>query len=110
VSYIAEIDIATVLKKLDVTYDEATNEEKVYGIAFIDRNGNKHYPEVRKHVRIPRLMPTSQNPRGRSQFNQQREGIISLYDMQAGHPLTPKTCMIFQFRDFKSDRWLNVFH
>jgi hypothetical protein len=106
----ADIDIATVLKKIDDTYDEQTHEEKFYGLAFIDAHGNKHWVEVRKNVISPRQKRLSKNPRGKSEFNYQRRGIVQVRQRDASHPITPKACMIFQFKDFKSTTWLNVFH
>jgi hypothetical protein len=104
------IDIATVLKKLNDTYDEQTQEEKYFGIKFIDRNGIVHEVECRKNVVAPRIKYAGSNARGKSEVNLKRNGIVMLYDRNAGHPITPKAAMIFQFQDFKSSKWLNVFH
>lgn len=105
-----QIDIATVLARFDDTYDELTHEEKFFGIEFIDRNGNIHTVEVRKNAKDPKLKRESKDMRAKSVFSLQRNGLIQLRERNSDHPITPKACMIFRFRDFKSNVWLNVFH
>jgi hypothetical protein len=105
-----KIDIATVLKKLNDTYDEQTLVEKYFGIAFIDRNGKKNVRECRKNVKSPKLRPERVDSRGRAEINLKRNGIIMLRDVSADHPITPKVCMIYGFRDHDSTTWLRVYH
>jgi hypothetical protein len=110
VSFEGKIDIATVLKKLNDTYDEQTMEEKYFGIAFIDRNGLKHTRECRKSVKSPQLKQSRHDSRGRAEINLKRNGIIMLRDVNQDHPITPKVCMIYGFRDHKTAEWLRVYH
>ena len=105
------IDIATVLKKLNDTYDEQTHEEKYFGIKFIDRNGLIHETEVRKNVRSAKLKQKTFDNRGKTEVNLKRNGIIMLRERHnTDHPITPKVCMIFGFKDYNSKTWHNVFH
>lgn len=104
-----EIDIGSVLKKFDDTYDEQSREVKDYGIKFLDRHGNTPEVMVRKNVVSPQHKGSSVK-RGKTETRLKETGTIMLYDIQAEHPITPKTCMIFAFRDFQSSKWLNVLH
>jgi hypothetical protein len=104
------IDIATVLSKLNDTFDERTHQEKYYGIRFLDRHGNTHEVTVRKNVKSPQLKQDVKRTRGKDEFNLQRQGTVLLAEHNAIHPITPKACMIYGFRDFQSNKWLNVFH
>lgn len=110
VKFDGKIDIATVLKKLNDTYDEQTLEEKYFGVAFIDRNGLKHQVDCRKNVKSPKLKPERVDYRGRAEINLKRNGIIMLRDVSRDHPITPKVCMIYAFRDHNSPKWLRVYH
>lgn len=109
-TFTGKIDIATALKKLDDTYDEVSHREKVYGIRFIDRKGTVHELTCRKNVKSPQLKIRGIDSRGRAEVNLQRNGIIMLRDMAEDHPVTPKVCMIFGFKDDQSNDWLRVYH
>ena len=105
-----QIDIASVMRKLDDTYDERTNEVKCYGLRFITRKGEKHEVICRKNVKSPKQETTGSDPRGKVMFNLQMHGVVMVEDMANGHPITPKVAMIYGFRDYKSNMWHNVFH
>jgi len=110
VTFAGKIDIATALKKLNDTYDEESQDVKQYGVRFIDRNGNVKEFEVQKQVKSPRLHQQAQDARGKAMMNLQRNGVIMLKAVHADHPLTPKVCMIFGFRDHQATEWLRVYH
>lgn len=109
-TFTGKIDIATVLTRLNDTYDEQTQEEKFFGLRFIDRHGIPHEKEIRKNVKSPRLKQHGVDARGRSEINLKRNGIIMLRERDAEHPITPKVCMIFGFKDHQSTEWLRVYH
>ena len=104
------IDIATVLSKLDDTFDENTHEVKSYGLRFITRKGEKHEVICRKNVKSPKQTQQGADERGKVMFNLQRTGVVMVQDMNNGHPITPKVAMIYGFRDHRSNNWVNVFH
>lgn len=106
------IDIGTVLNKFDDTYDERTGTVKEYGIRFITSEGRLRTMRARKGVKSPKqeLLPGGNQPRGKFRFNLKYHGTILLHDLDIDAARTPKVAMITQFRDFKSQEWLNVYH
>jgi hypothetical protein len=106
----AQIDIGTVLAKLNDTFDEAGKKEKSYGIAFINREGHKREVVCRKNVKSPQQKQISRDEKGREHFNLKLHGTVQVHDMVSDHPRTIKTAMIYGFRDHNSNQWLNVFH
>jgi hypothetical protein len=106
------VDIGTVLNKFDDTYDEQSQQVKVYGIRFVTEDGRIRTMRCRKGVRSPKQQLTSggNQPRGKFRFNLKYHGAILLHDMDIDQARSPKVAMIFAFKDFGSDTWLNVFH
>lgn len=105
------IDIGTVLKKLNNSYNEESQEVPHFGIRFIDRNGLTHeYDGVRKNVKNPKIKQRGPVTNGKAEVNLKRNGIVMLHPSNSNHPITPKACMIYGFRDHNSPNWLNVFH
>jgi hypothetical protein len=118
-----QIDIGTVLNKFNDTVDEATQEVKTFGIRFINKQGEKRVLICRKNVKSPK-QEKADNPqslaqalsghkiedKGREMYNLKRNGVMLVKDEHEDHPRTIKTSMIYAFKDFNSDNWLNVFH
>jgi hypothetical protein len=97
-----EIDIATVLNKLNDTIDERTTTSKAYGLRFINREGEKRELICRKNVRI--------GVRGRYQFSLKDRGLVQVTAEGENHPRLIKPTMIYGFQDHQSQVWQNVFH
>lgn len=104
------IDIGTLLRKLNDTVDEKTQDTKVFGVRFLNANGDTRELIVRKNVKNPKQEPLQRAPRGKEQFHLQRNGVILVNAEGENHPRTIKTAMIYGFRDYKESYWLNVFH
>jgi hypothetical protein len=106
------IDIGTVLNKFNDTVDEATQEVKYFGIRFINDRGEKRQLICRKNIKSPKQRKTIPVPeeRGKEMYNLKRNGVMLVKAETEDHPRTIKTSMIYGFKDFQSDTWLNVFH
>ena len=106
----AQIDIASVMARLNETYDETTREVKNYALRFINAQGETREVVCRKNVKSPALKPTDRPAKGREQFNLKLHGTVQVYDLVTDHPRTIKVAMIYGFKEHKSNQWLNVFH
>lgn len=104
------IDIGTVLNKFNDTVDERTNQVKQYGIRFINDRGEQRELTCRKNIKSPRQGKEGSVDRGREMFNLKRNGVMLVRAEHEDHPRTIKTSMIYGFKDFNSQTWLNVFH
>jgi hypothetical protein len=105
-----QIDIGTVLNKLNDTVDVVTQVVKTYGIRFINDRGEKREFIFRKNVKSPKQVKIATDPAGKEMYNLQRNGVILLKNPGEDHPRSIKTCMIYGFKDFNSSTWLKVFH
>jgi hypothetical protein len=97
-----EIDIATVLNKLNDTIDEKKAVSKSYGLRFIKATGECRELICRKNVRA--------GVRGKYQFSLKDRGLVQVTADNETHPRLIKPTMIYGFKDYQSDVWLNVFH
>ncbi len=107
------IDIGTALKKLADTYDEQTNEVKTFGIRFLKQGGEKReFSACRKNVKLPSIKYDHQkaDPKSKGMYNLKYNGVIMLFDEDDQQPKNVPVSMIYQFKDFKSNTWLDVFH
>lgn len=121
------IDIGTVLNKFNDTVDEVTQQVKTFGIRFINDRGEKRELVCRKNIKSPKqgkqdpiplfhlfvgsALPGANLPdRGKEMYNLKRNGVMLVKAEHEDHPRTIKTAMIYGFKDFNSDTWLNVFH
>ncbi len=110
---IRRIDIGTAVKKLDDLIDEGTGRVKTYGIRFITSDGRiRTMEQARKNVKNPRqkLKNGNSQKRGRRIYNLKYHGVILLHDDYQNQFRSVKLANIFQFRDHKSNQWLDVFH
>lgn len=105
-----EIDIGTVLAKLDDTVDEHTGEVKEYGIKFLKSNGLIREMRCRKNVKSPKQQIGERDPRGKGLFNLKLHGTILLQDLDQESPKTVKVAMICGFRNHKGSNWYDVRH
>lgn len=106
-----KIDIGSVLNRFDDTVDEKTGAVKTYGIRFLKADGSTRQIICRKNVKTPALKPTGPLPeKGKTMHNLKRKGTIMIHDVENDVIRTPKVCMIYAFKDYKSNTWLNVFH
>ena len=105
-----QIDIGTVLLRLNDTVDHVTQEVKQYGIRFINNRGEKREFIFRKNVKGPRQRTVGHDPRGKALFNLQKNGTILVKNDGEDHPRAIKTCMIYGFKDHNTLTWLKVFH
>jgi hypothetical protein len=100
-----EIDIVTVLNKLDHNYDERSQEAKEYGIEFLKADGTFRQMNVRKNVKL----------KGRNQVRKQMQnlkelGQMLLYDTTEHRHKNIYVATICAFRDHKSTNWQKVRH
>lgn len=100
------IDIASVLRKLDDTYDEGTQEVKEYGLRFITADGRLRTMVCRKNVKNPGR--GSKKPTRSASFNLKRAGTMLV--TEGSQPRHVKPATICGFRDHNSTVWLPVFH
>lgn len=98
----SDIDIATVLNKLNDTVDERTTTAKSYGLRFLNKDGITRELICRKNVRA--------GVRGKYQFSLKDRGLVQVTAEGESHPRLIKPTMIYGFRDYKSQVWQNVFH
>jgi hypothetical protein len=106
----AQIGIDTVLAKLNDTVDINNSDVKVFGIRFINSEGETREINCRKYTKSPKQNMDGKDVRGKDFYNLQRNGVIMLCDVDAGHPRAVKTAMLYGFCDFQSTTWLNIFH
>jgi hypothetical protein len=106
------IDIGTVLQRFDDTYDEKSNAVKEYGLRFLTSDGRHREMRCRKGVKAPQqqIVEGGNQPRGKFRFNLKYHGSMLLHDMDINETRSVKVSMIFGFKDFKTNTWLNVFH
>lgn len=100
------IDIASVLRKLDDTYDEGTQEVKEYGLRFITSDGRLRTMVCRKNEKNPGK--GSRKPTRLPHYNLKRSGTMLV--TEASHPRAIKPATICAFRDYKTTAWIPVFH
>lgn len=105
-----QIDIGTVLNKLNDTVDLVSQHVKDYGIRFINNRGEQREFVFRKNVKSPKQKKVGSDPFGKDMYNLQRNGVMLLRNPGEDHPRSIKTCMIYGFKDFNSSTWLKVFH
>lgn len=103
-----QIDIGTVLRKLDDTVDEHTIEVKEFGLRFITADGRLRTMRCRKNVKAPQ-QPRKGN-RGGVTWNLKRNAALLVQDLDQDQPRSLKFPTICGFKDFKSNQWLRVFH
>lgn len=105
-----QVAIETVLNKLNDTVDTNDLTVKTFGLRFINRKGEKREVQCRKHTKDATKKVEGQDQRGKDYFSLQRNGVILVDDVDAGHPRTLKVAMIYGFKDFHDTQWFNVFH
>lgn len=105
------IDARAMLQRLDVTTDVATNEVRTFGIRFIAAGGEtKELLDCRKAISEPHRQ-TNNKPqeRGKFKYNLKKKGTILL-----GNAAKPYRSVIvstiYEFKDFKTNKWLRVKH
>lgn len=98
----SEIDIGTVLNKLNDTINENTMAPKVYGLRFINKHGETRELMCRKNVRT--------GHKGTYQFSLKNNGLLQIQAEGEDHPRLIKPTMIYGFKDDLSKVWFNVFH
>lgn len=106
------IDIGTVLNILDDTVDEITGKVKTYGIRFVTGDGRiRELTNCRKNVKNPHQeVIKNTDGKGRRMFNLKYHGAVLLWDEDGQVPRSPKASLMFQFRDYNSKKWLDIFH
>lgn len=105
-----QIGIEAVLDKLNDTVDINNSTVKTFGLRFINAEGETREIVCRKHTKDATKKVSGKDERGKDYYNLQRNGVMLLQDMDANHPRSIKTAMIYGFRDYQSDVWYNVFH
>lgn len=106
-----QIDIGTVLRKLDDTVDLHDLHVKTYGLRFITAKGYLRTIHARKNVRNPKQqLRVPLKEKGRVLFNLKRNGTLLLHDLNVNEPRAVKVAMITHFKDFNSSTWSKVFH
>ncbi|WP_189630112.1 hypothetical protein [Roseivirga thermotolerans] len=107
------IDIGSVLKQFDNTYDEDTQEVFEYEIMFLAMNqssGNAYVREMRarKNVKSPKRQMVEKNKRGKQMYNLKYQGTMLLHDCHSKGTRSVKTRMIFAFRKPGEKLWCRV--
>ena len=96
------------MNKFDDLVDEGRNKTKTYGIRFIRRDGfAREIFNARKNVKMPNAEKAE---RGKFRYNMKFHGTILLFDDDAEEFRSVKVAQIFQFRDYNSEKWFDVFH
>ena len=106
----SQIGIDLVLVKVNDTVDVENSIVKTYGVRFINAEGEKREINCRKYTKSPKQNMDGKDERGKDFYNLKRNGIIMLWDVDAGHPRSVKTAMLYGFCDFQSSIWLKIFH
>lgn len=104
-----EIDIVSVLRKLDDKYDEVSSEVKTYGIRYRKKGGLPgQISYARKDAKGVKQSAFSGNSRGRS--FKKFHGTILLLNDESQEYRDIKVAHITGFRDWKSNIWQKVRH
>ena len=107
------IDIGTVLNKIDNTVDDDSLEVKTFGLRFLTDKGISELIDCRKNVRDPfkgKQTAKHQLPaKGKFKYNLKRKGTILLTSHLKDYR-SVLVSAIYEFKDFKSNRWLRVKH
>lgn len=105
-----QIGIDVVLNKLNDTYDEQNLELKSYGLRFLNAQGETREIICRKFTKDATKKVDGVRERGKQFYNLKRNGILMVEDMDSNHPKAIKPAMIYGFKDFQAEHWINVFH
>lgn len=105
-----EIGIEEVLNKVNDTVDQYDSAVKTFGLRFITSEGEKREIEARKYTRGSKQELVGKDNRGKDFYNLQRNGVILLVDITNQRTISVKPAMVYGFKDYQSDSWLNVFH
>lgn len=107
---IRQVGIEAVLDKLNHTVDVESSVVRDYGLKVLTAEGPSMLYSIRKYTKGLKQQTTGQEKRGKDYYNLQRNGIIMVEDIAAGHPKSITAAMIFAFRDHESNEWQKVFH
>lgn len=105
------IDIGTVLNKLSDTVDEFSNETKEFGLKVLVADGDVREMLCRKNAKLKSSSKQGgTHVKGKLNYNLQMKGALLLYDVEVKEFRSIKAACILQFKDFKSNDWLDVRH
>jgi hypothetical protein len=109
---IKRIDIGSVLNKFDLTIDDQKTVTKSFGIRFVKPDGTiREIMHARKNVKNPSIIKSKDEKKtNRSMFNLKFHGTMLLYDDDEEAYKNVKVAHMFQFRDHRSNNWLDIFH
>ncbi len=106
-----QTDIASCLKRLNVTYDDRTNEVMQYGLRVLTKTGEVREIHGRKNVKSPKQgLSGALEPRGKMLYNLNYNGLVQMWDEELHDYRAIKAACILQFRDHKSKVWQDVIH
>jgi len=106
-----QIDIGSVLRKFDDTYDEVDMNVKEYGIRLITTDGRLRTMRCRKNVIAPKMQLRKPiDAKGKTMFNLKRNGTMLVHDLDIDEPRSVKVFAISHFKDFKQTEWATVKH
>lgn len=104
------IDIGTVLNKIDNTVDDETMEVRRFGIRYLTENGKGEMLDCRKNVKDPFKNQKGKTPeKGKFKYSLKQKGTILLTSEEKAYR-SVLVSTIYEFKDFKSSRWIRVRH
>lgn len=105
------IDIGTVLRKFDDTYNEQDLTVNEYHARFTTEDGRLRTIRARKNVKSPRQqLKKPPQARGKFRYNLKRNGTMLVQDMDLDTPRAIKVATICFFSTTGTDNFNRVFH
>ncbi len=104
------IDIGTVLNKIDNTVDDESMEVRRFGIRYLTEKGMGEMLDCRKNVKDPFKNQKGKTPeKGKFKYSLKQKGTILLTSEDKAYR-SVLVSAIYEFKDFKSPRWIRVRH
>lgn len=104
------IDIGTLLNKIDNTVDDESMEVRRFGIRYLTEKGTGEMLDCRKNVKDPFKNQKGKTPeKGKFKYNLKQKGTILLTSEEKAYR-SVLVSAIYEFKDFKSSRWIRVRH